>query len=337
MNLAREIKKMAIQRRGEELGWAAKGAYPDNQFQENKVPGGIRGGTSQDYGTLETGYEWIVQAFQYAIGPEPAGLDGLISSFDEVRRRLRASKDITFSTKTGKDGKVQLVESDASVAEAKLGSMKDGMLIHLEQWQGNAAMAFKDGFVSQFPLVTANQVLVATALKSAVDCNKWLYEHARTDLLDLARATKSALDFHGPCESVDVGIALSVVAGVTGIAASCVAGPGAIIAFTVIASGAGVTKDLLDKAGEDDKKPEPPKFKVQGYTVDDILSSCYELMQTITKAVTEGEDVIIDGLQKNSAVMTGATRQDFVSPKPSFASSPTSLAHTKGDLTFFPG
>ena len=264
MQVAREVKELAIKRRRDELGWAAKGVYPDSDIENQRVPGGITGGTSDDYAALETGYEWIVQAFQNSIGPEPSGLDGLIASFDAAQEKLRGgAPGMLFATATDPDGTIKLNETKASNDSTGLSAQANNATANLSRWHGEGAMAFKNHYLSRFPVVTTNQALVAMALRSAVDCNRSLYVNARNELLRLAKATKVALDYHDPCDSVDVSLTLSVVAGVTGVIAAGASGPGAIIAFTAVSSGAGVFKDVLDqdkdKAGT---KAEGKEYKV---------------------------------------------------------------------------
>jgi hypothetical protein len=340
MGLARQIRKLAVERRArEELRWADRGAIPDSQFDDpdfnhNIVPGG----RTSDYLKLEEGYEWIVHAFQNAIGPEPSGLDGSIAGMDAAREKLRGPTDpMVFSTAPGSDGRVRLLEMDDS-RDTRSGKLMHLMLTNLESWQGDAADAFKKEFAIPLPGVIANQVLMVSALRSALSTNRTVYAMARNDLKGLAKATIDALDFKTGSDGPSFTMTLSVVAGVLAVTAACVSGPGAVVLFTAGASAAGVLKDVVDeRSGDGEPPPQGKEYHVGGHTVDMILANTYDLIQEAQRYITISEDTIIRGLQENFATLTAAATKDhFVPLRPSVADIPTNLGYVRDGYHFFP-
>jgi hypothetical protein len=340
MGLARRIRDEAVERRArEELRWADRGAIPDSHFDSpdfnhNIVPGG----TTSDYLRLEEGYEWIVHAFQNAIGPEPSGLDSAIVGMDAARQKLRGdtNRPMVFSTAAGPDGTVRLEMDDSR--DTRPGELKDAMQRKLASWRGSAADAFVENFAIPLPGVIANQVLMVSALRSALSTNRTVYAMARNDLKDLAKATIDALNFKTGSDGPSFTMTLSVVAGVASVAAACVTGPGAIIFFTAAASAAGVTKDIVGgREGDGEPPPQGREYHVGGHTVDMILANTYDLIQETQKHITISEDTIIRGLQENFATLTAAaTNPHFVPHERSVAGIPTKLEVIRDQHQFFP-
>ncbi len=341
MGLARRIRDLAVTRRArEELRWVDRGAIPDDRFDDpdfnhNIVPGG----TTSDYRTLDEGYEWIVQAFQNALGPEPSGLDEAIQGMEAVRKRLYGDgPGMLFSTTTGGDRSVELLVLEDSKRKRGHEELKDRILDNLSSWQGDAADAFKNNFAVPLPGIIDNQVLMVSALRSALSTNRTVYAMARNDLRQLAKATIDALNFKTGSEGPSFTMTLSVVAGVLAVTAACVSGPGAIIFFTAASSAAGVMKDVLDeRQGDHEPASNGKEYHIGGHTVDMILGNTYDLIQETQKYITISEDTIIRGLQENFSTLTGrATRTHFISPRPSVADIPTHLAYVRDNYEFFP-
>jgi hypothetical protein len=68
---------------------------------------------------------------------------------------------------------------------------------YLDDWTGQAAMAFKQNFLDPFPALSRNQFILIAVLKAGLEAHQAMWESARTDIENVANTTIDALDNTG--------------------------------------------------------------------------------------------------------------------------------------------
>ncbi|MGX7669175.1 hypothetical protein [Plantactinospora sp. DSM 117369] len=84
----------------------------------------------------------------------------------------------------------------------------------LARWTGEAAAAFKTNFVDPFPSVVANQFILTSMLKSALEAERELWVNARADIDKIAHDTIAALEQVDECSTSEWTMTFTVTAAV---------------------------------------------------------------------------------------------------------------------------
>ncbi|MGI5215513.1 hypothetical protein [Plantactinospora sp. CA-290183] len=229
--------------------------------------------------------------------PKPETFDGMINHLATVMRKL--SKGQSEDAING-----QLYPANSTLDELS------GAGAWLANWTGEAASEFKANFVDKFPSVVANQFLLASVLKGALEAEREIWVRARADIDKIAHDGLEALEGAGGCGRNDWKMRFTVVAAVVALAAVPVTGGASLLAITAVGSAASV-------AAEASADP-PPEMRFSG-------ESAYAVIQQVSEAATKLVEYINQQEQKIAVAMksaqsvVGASRSSFVSARPQLA------------------
>jgi hypothetical protein len=314
LRLAHEVRDLAVWRQGIDLGWE-----PEGRINEEKTgPGqfGVRGGTRAQYDQLRLSFGWIVDEFALALGPEPAGFDPLIQALEKTERALLGPDNANALPKL-----IDLTEGytvASSVADSKHDSFMvqvDTINNHLAGWFGDAADGFRENYVFRIPTVIANQATVVRAMRGALTTNQKLYQQRRADLYEIATKIKAALDTSdNRLGAPDWGIVLTVVSGVLAVGAGVAAFPAGAAAAALATAGDAIALAMTLKDVDTQTKPDP--LPIDHTNCATIVASLYDALSVLKQRVAAVEDLIVENLRNNYALLTGPFRDHFLSPRP---------------------
>jgi hypothetical protein len=180
--------------------------------------------------------------------PKPSLFDGPIGSFHDAAGRLTATP---IDPKNGQP-------TDADIGSVVLGTSLD----YVYRWFGpdvpgayNSATvrAFDDLYgAGRISFVTANQRTAALATGLILVAEKQIWEHARTNIMDLMEKAKAAFDSGGDTSAV-----LTVVKAFLDLAAGFVPAGGAVAqGIGKVVTSTGFLKEMLPKAMPDQESSE---------------------------------------------------------------------------------
>lgn len=360
---AREVIAAAKKRRGIELCWPDERLPNDYRANPSTAWGGR--GTDTDYEALESSLQWIVDAFQYAIPPDPEGFNQLRDGMAQVVTDLRGGvplEVVGYAKSSGGKFQTQAKPLNREQESLDIQRLAGDVGTTLSAWHGWAADNFKTEFINKVPIIVTNQADVALSLQTAAEGCRLVYESARAQLLLIAKTTRNVLNFKDDTVSPDLDIPLSVTAGALSIAAATGIGTAGVLVLTTIGAAVGSYKDVRskqrDQAEKQNEKKSPDERAIDGLhiggaTTEKILQRMYEAIKSVEKGVSEAEDTIIQAIENNIDLMaarrtndgkiTGGKDRDgrignmFLSPRPSFiqhTASPAAMKNLRKDGMF---
>jgi hypothetical protein len=223
---------------------------------------------------------WITRIDQALDGfhdlPEPAVFDGPIGDFYEAAGRLTASP---VDAKTGQP-------TDADIGSVVLGTS----ISYIYRWFGpdlpdayNSATvrAFDDLYGgARIAFVTQNQRTAALAAGLILVAEKQIWEHARSNIMDVMEKAKRAFDYGG-----DTGAVLTVVKAFIDLAAGFVPAGGAVAkGIGQVATSTGFLKEMLPKA-----LPEQENSELSAATAEAIAGKFDDALLKLKRQIFETE------------------------------------------------
>ena len=262
-------------------------------------------GTDAHWAELDSQYSWIPDFYDHSVGPEPSGMDDLINTMKSVSSKL-------YFEPTAGPGLApsRPVEPIGAFLKPTEGA--------LDEWIGEAAVAFRNNFMLKIPTAAQAQAYLAAALAHAVQGNRDMFLAQRVDLLDNATKATTAVEQSNHCDPDTVKTAITVVGAVAtvaaGIAAIPVTGgaslaPTGVAAFTIIAGvSSGIASQDLGKKEETDLNAD---------TVDGVLAKAVDKVIAISTGVAAKEQQMVTALEEMYDVISGAEKGNlYLVPRP---------------------
>lgn len=183
---------------------------------------------------------------------------------------------------------------------------------YLDEWKGDAAIAFKTGFASAIQDVAVNQFRAVQSLKGALMAEAELWKKAREDVLTLLNETDAALDDYEGSRNgaAEAAFALAVIGAVVAIAAvPATGGTSAALYWTMAGSALSVTGAVVSY-------PQEPKkeLTIQGDSPHDICQSMREAIVDMRLQWIDSEAHIRDQLFMLSDAMSGYAQPEGTDP-----------------------
>jgi hypothetical protein len=199
----------------------------------------------------------------------------------------------------------------------------------LPDWNGDAAMAFKNHFYGPLKAYMPNELSLISLLRSSVLAQQALWKNAQQDIRDIANKTKDSLGHYGPCTDTTAWvIAFSVLAAVGTLAVPLlplVIEGGIIVAettVTAIIAGASVGSTITPIVAPDS---DPPRYSgdTAAKIIEEMQKSMTDLTQRITnvqKKIHENLTTMLEGNHRHKGIR--AHKRTFVPPRPNIADQP---------------
>jgi hypothetical protein len=245
--------------------------------------------------------------------PDPASFAPLISNIEAAMASL--SSEATHDDPIAGGGPIYTANPVLDQLPAA------GDLI--QTWTGEAAQAFKRGYIDPFPSLVRNQFLLISTLRSALQAEQAIWAAARRDIDQIAETTLKALDaMHGSCHQTSWTLAFDVVAAVVGVALAIPSlgtslGLTAVITLTAVGAGASVAADIpVEKQQPSgDLKIGGKDVKIGGHEVNEVIQSMGQAIKQAITAVNQTEEYVA-GRLRSMAGQVGGRNDLFVSPRP---------------------
>jgi hypothetical protein len=184
---------------------------------------------------------------------------------------------------------------------------------YLDEWKGDAAIAFKTQFAPAFQDVAVNEFRAVQSLKGALMAEAELWKKGREDVLTLINETDSALDdYEGSRDgAADAAFALAVIGAIVAVAAvPATGGTSAVLYWTMAGSAISVTGAVVSYPDEPKKE-----LSIKGDSPHDICQSMREAVVDLKIQWINDEDLIRDQLQILTDTMMGYTQPGNTEPE----------------------
>ena len=280
---ARDIKDAAVDLEGRE-----------QRLYNAGLSGGDTPAPPVDYDKIEQKYAFIEPLFEpYSRLPDPATYSPMS---DELRLAMESLSTGQYPTDP--------INKRPIRSNSKLSSI-DTAGDYLASWSGSAAMSFKENFIDTFGSVTANQFVLLSTMKGALDAHRQLWQAARKDIDKIAHTTLDALDNAGNTGKNEWSFVFSVISAVVALGSIPLTG-GASTGLAAV--GAGAAAGSAGGAG----------LTASGDSAEDITDSMKQAVGKLTRHIQEKETVISEALQKTTGTVSGK-RELFIAARPALA------------------
>jgi hypothetical protein len=191
---------------------------------------------------------------------------------------------------------------------------------YLNDWTGDAAIAFKEKFIDPFPSISKNQYLLALILDACLEAYVDVWRAAKDDILSIANNALAALDSLYEDGDVNWGVTLTVAACLLGFAAIfppllVTAAPGAA-AITAAIVGVGSNASWLATAFTS-------ATSYSGSTPEKVVSDMEAAVRGLTDSVVAQERAIAS-LLKAALDSLDKSQGSFAFPRSALADATTS-------------
>ena len=192
---------------------------------------------------------------------------------------------------------------------------------YLDEWKGDAAIAFKTQFAPAFQDVAVHEFRAVQSLKGALMAEAELWKKGREDVLTLLNETDAALDdFEGGRDgAADAAFTLAVVGAIVAVAAVPFTGGTSAALYWTMAGSA------LAVAGSAVSYPNEPKktLSIKGDSPHDICQSMREAVVDMRLQWIDDEAFIRDQLHILTDAMQGysqptGTKPEDLEPRPRY-------------------
>lgn len=278
-------------------------AYPTRSTMSAEIP--IREGDSH-WNKIHDSYSWIPTAFaQLRQIPNPVQSQIMGGYFTDV---------------VGTNGNLKSLEVPAAGTLSGADSNLSDVQTYVSHWSGASADSFR-GFFAPMPTIIKNQTSATRVLQRSLELNHDLMMCGRADAEKIPDAAIAALEAIANGSSAEDGaVALAVLAAVATIAAGIATIPiggsgsavaaGAYTALAGVASGGSVYLQSQPKSGSG------AEVKIQGDTVDQVLSGMSDAIQKVQSAITDGEDTLSTILDSVTKAVNETERTKYIAPRP---------------------
>lgn len=327
--LAEEVRDAAIRVKGEKelrmcpktghgSEWAGQLAVDANGAMNTYQPEGKYGdygigednrylGTTKDWATLESGYQWIPGEFERYLMPEPHDFDALVDSSQKL------TKDFV-NVGPAKDPANVPAGTPSSVAP---GTSAVDQPIRLtmgftSDWSGHFADGFQR-YLSEIPDVTRRQAVVAETLYEAAVAARDIYGAGREELGNIAKNAKLAIEgveagkSTGGCAGSSMATGFALIAAAATVAAGVstlpISGP-AVISGAMAAGNWTIVVGISSAiAAGSPLIPAPEKIELLASDVDGVIEKMKEALTKREKTVTDSEEAFAKKLGDNSEMI----------------------------------
>ena len=183
---------------------------------------------------------------------------------------------------------------------------------YLDEWKGDAAIAFKTQFAPAFQDVAVNEFRAVQSLKGALMAEAELWKKAREDVLTLINETDAALDdYEGARDgAAEAAFILAVVGAIVAVAAvPATGGTSAALYWTMAGSAIAVSGAVVSLPDEPKKELE-----IKGDSPHDICQSMREAVVDMKIQWINDEAHIRDQLRMLTDTMQGYTQPGTTDP-----------------------
>ena len=184
---------------------------------------------------------------------------------------------------------------------------------YLDEWKGDAAIAFKANFAPAFQDVSVHEFRAVQSLKGALMAEAELWKQARKDVLQLIAETDAALDdFEGSRDgAAEAAFALAVIGAIVAVAAvPATGGTSAALYWTMAGSALAVSGAVVSYPSEPKKE-----LTIKGDSPHDICQSMREAYYDMKLQWCDHEVLIRDSLQMLSDRMAGYSQPAGTDPE----------------------
>ena len=225
----------------------------------------------------EHAYDWIVGAFENFTEPDIKALEGLTESMRTAEKAFEG-------------GGLGWIDT------AK-GYMGDG------GWDGALSTNFVNNFLTPMSgpqSIPDNQLKIATVLRQQMEANEAIFAATRTDALNLAKRTITALEAVGDKSGDDTALGLAVagaVISVAGVALAPVTGGMSIAAGLAVNLTIETVKGAI--AVGDKFVPKDGDIPIGADTVNGVIRNMADAMTKMYETISTEEDKIVATLNTN--------------------------------------
>lgn len=186
----------------------------------------------------------------------------------------------------------------------------------LRDWQGTAAEAFVENYLTPFPKTVTNQVEVVVELHAAIQASKEILDRARKDAIATADTTIAALNRAMEIEDKnDDARTWAIIGAVVAVAAAIPTG-GASFSFYTLGLG-------LAAGGAGIAAAEIGTRSITGTDPNTILEQMNDSLGQLDSGMTQEEDILAELLHKDAGIID--EKMDKILPaRPAIADDPNS-------------
>jgi len=184
---------------------------------------------------------------------------------------------------------------------------------YLDEWKGDAAIAFKTQFAPAFQDVAVHEFRAVQSLKGALMAEAELWKKGREDVLTLLNETDAALDDYegGRDGAADAAFALAVIGAIVAVAAvPATGGTSAALYWTMAGSALAVSGSVVSYPSEPKKN-----LSIKGDSPHDICQSMREGVVDMKLQWIDDEAFIRDQLYILTDAMQGYTQPTGTDPE----------------------
>lgn len=184
---------------------------------------------------------------------------------------------------------------------------------YLDEWKGDAAIAFKTQFAPAFQDVAVHEFRAVQSLKGALMAEAELWKKGREDVLTLIKETDAALDDYegGRDGAADAAFALAVIGAIVAVAAvPATGGTSAALYWTMAGSALAVSGAVVSYPDEPKKE-----LSIKGDSPHDICQSMREAVVDMKLQWIDDEAFIRDKLYILTDTMQGYSQPAGTDPK----------------------
>jgi hypothetical protein len=246
---------------------------------------------------------WTMFGDFYSL-PEPSDYDGPIADLKTT---------MTALCKT--TGDQDPIQGEFYPGNTELTAMTDAAG-YLDEWDGVAVQAFRENFITPFPVRTSNQFVVASILMNALEAEQELWKRVRENIDKIAEDCIKALDHMHDCGKNEWSMFFSVTGAVVAIAAlPLTAGTSGALALAAVGSGISVASTY---AGQIEDPPEP---RFSGESAEAVVNATEDGIKDLKDEIKKAEQKVVDAMTNALGVVNGHT-EDLVAPRPVIADQP---------------
>lgn len=247
--------------------------------------------------------------------PDPAAYDSMVDSLRQALGLLRVNAD----TNDPIDPNDQLAVAQPAFATlAGAGNV-------MSSWDGAAAVAFKNNFLSPFPVFTQNQFLLIAILKASIEAQQKLWAGARNDITTIAQTTLDALDNVSCTQNAWV-ITFTMLSSIASIVGVPLEGAAAVTFAIVgaVASMAATATPMVD--------PGTDRQQFSGENAKQITNAMDSAMMALYEKISAGQEKMNDALIAAIDFVHVNRSAHFEAPRPLVADMSTSQEYSDQGL-----
>lgn len=200
-----------------------------------------------------------------------------------------------------------------------LGKMDDVKGL-VQDWQGSAAINFRDNFLSTWEPITNNQFGLVIALKGAIEAERGLWTEARKSVDDIAHKAQIAMDAILDCNVKDMMFLITVAGSIFAVGGAVATG-GLAIALTVVGE--------VASSGGAFPVQDPEKKEYAAKNVPGVISGVQAGLNKLAQDIIATENRIRDAVNEAITVL-GANHSKVVAPRPMLADVTSSTVRDPG-------